>query len=149
MPARASHKVRPSRRRKWEEMRILPRRMPPFSEADAAQLENWGIAPAEADRQLALLREPPPPTRLLRPCTPGDGVEILSEARLPELHARHAEAAQQGRLTKLVPASGAASRMFADLAKFRSVPVTRADLARRVGEGDKAAAALLLFLDEL
>ena len=123
--------------------------MPSFTESDARQLEARGIPLAEGERQLALLRVPPAPTRLLRPCTPGDGIEVLSEARLPELHARHAEAAQQGRFTKFVPASGAASRMFADLAKLREVAVTRADVAHRVGEGDAAAAALLTFLDDL
>ena len=120
-----------------------------LSVQDRSQLEAAGIHSEEAERQLALLREPPAPTRLLRPCTPGDGIEVLSEARLPGLHALHAEAAREGRFTKFVPASGAASRMFADLEKFRGRPVTRAEVARRVGEGDKAAAALLTFLDNL
>ena len=120
-----------------------------LSVQDRTQLEAAGIPAEEAERQLSLLREPPAPTRLLRPCTPEDGIEILSEARLPGLHALHGEAAREGRITKFVPASGAASRMFADLAKFRGQPLTRANVARRVGEGEKAAAALLTFLDNL
>jgi hypothetical protein len=123
--------------------------MPSFTRADTAQLEDRGIALSEATRQLALLREPPAPTCLLRPCTPGDGIEVLPETRMPELHAEHAEAARQGRFTKFVPASGAASRMFADLAKFRSATVTRADVVRRAGEGDRSAAEVLTFLDHL
>jgi len=120
-----------------------------LSVQDRTQLEAAGIPAQEAERQLALLRKPPPPTHLLRPCTPGDGIEVLSEARLSALHALHAEAGREGRFTKFVPASGAASRMFADLAKFRGQSVTRAEVARRVGEGDKAAAGLLTFLDNL
>jgi hypothetical protein len=116
---------------------------------DRAQLEAVGISAGEAERQLGLLRDPPPPTRLLRPCTPGDGIEVLPEARIPELHALHAEAAREGRFTKFVPASGAASRMFADLAKFRTSQVTRADIVRRAGEGDRSAAEVLTFLDQL
>ncbi len=123
--------------------------MSALSAHDRAQLDEAGISGEEAERQLALLREPPPPTHLLRPCTPGDGIEVLSQARMSALHALHAEAAREGRFTKFVPASGAASRMFADLAKFRGATVTRADVVRRAGEGDKSAVETLTFLDHL
>lgn len=120
-----------------------------LSSPDREQLDAHGLAATEAERQIELLRHPPAPTRLLRPATAGDGIEVLPEARLPELHALHAAAAREGRFTKFVPASGAASRMFADLAKFRGKELSRADLARRAGEGDKAAAGVLAFLDGL
>ena len=77
---------------------------------DRAQLAATGITPQEAERQLALLREPPAPTRLVRPAIPGDGIEVLAESSFSQLHALHAEAAREGRFTKFIPASGAASR---------------------------------------
>ncbi len=62
-----------------------------------------------------------------RPCTLGDGVEILSEDTTTAL----ADAARSGRLMAFVPASGAATRMF-------SVDVDRSRLAIE-GEWDAAA----------
>ena len=83
-----------------------------FTEADLAQLARAGIPPAEAARQVELIRDPPPPTRVLRPCRPGDGIRRLAEDERPRLLAAAAKAAETGRASKLVPASGAASRMF-------------------------------------
>ena len=90
-----------------------------LSATDFEQLAAAGIRAAEAERQLALLAAPPPPLRLARPATPGDGVERLSDARLAELEARGREARDAGRLSKFVPASGAATRMFSALAAVR------------------------------
>lgn len=86
-----------------------------LSPADRAAVESHGLAVVEAERQLALLRNPPPPQRLLRPATAGDGVLRLAENEHAGLLALADEAARAGRLTKFVPASGAASRMFAFL----------------------------------
>lgn len=90
-----------------------------FSAADLAQLASAGITPEEAERQLELLAAPPPRTRLLRPATPGDGVVRLSEARRAALEERGRAARDVGRLSKFVPASGAATRMFRALAAVR------------------------------
>lgn len=93
--------------------------------ADRAQLEECGIALAEAERQLALLAgdaasatayQARPSTRLLRPATVGDGIERIREEEVPGLLQRAQEAQRQGRFLKFVPASGAASRMFRSLA---------------------------------
>lgn len=85
--------------------------------ADLEQLAEHGIPAEEARRQLALLRDPPAPVELVAPCTVGDGIERLSpEERRRGLDAWHA-AARAGRITKFVPASGAASRMFASLSR--------------------------------
>jgi len=63
-----------------------------FTAEDLAQLARAGIAPAEAARQVELLRNPPPPTRVLRPCRPGDGIRRLAEAERPRLLAEGAAA---------------------------------------------------------
>jgi hypothetical protein len=86
-----------------------------LSPADRAAIEAHGLTVSEAERQLALFRDPPPPQRLLRPATVGDGIVRLDEKEHPALLTLADEAARGGRLTKFVPASGAASRMFAFL----------------------------------
>ena len=84
----------------------------PLSAADHAQLAELGIAPSEASRQLELLRNPPPSTKVLRPCVLGDGVAAIAAGDEPVLLERWERAAAAGRLSSLVPASGAATRLF-------------------------------------
>lgn len=93
---------------------------PPLDGRDLAQLAAAGIPAAEAERQLRLLATPAPPARLARPCTVGDGILRLSPERFGELERRGAEARDAGRLSKFVPASGAATRMFAALVAVRA-----------------------------
>ncbi|MEM7479705.1 MAG: DUF4301 family protein [Acidobacteriota bacterium] len=89
-----------------------------FATADLDQLAALGISRSEAERQLAQLRHPPSPIRLDRPCRLDDGI-----ARLPEgdavIIAAAEEAIAAGRVSKMVPASGAASRMFKALQALR------------------------------
>ena len=124
---------------------------PPLDADDRRQLRRRGIDEATLRRQLALLRRPPAPTALLRHCAPGDGVLVTlpeDEAGLLELWRRAADA---GRLLKLVPASGAATRMFGVLRRRAGdrPPGSRDELGRLAAGGDKAAAAVLRLLDEL
>jgi Domain of unknown function (DUF4301) len=86
-----------------------------FSDTDRADLHARGIPIDEGARQLRLLREHPPAIRLERPCTPGDGIVRLDASRHRELLAAGERAAADGRITKFVPASGAATRMFKDM----------------------------------
>lgn len=86
-----------------------------LSPADLAQLADHGLSAAEAGRQLAQLRSGQHWTPLIRPCTTGDGICRRTESRQTELLSRFAEAAANGRITRFVPASGAATRMFQPL----------------------------------
>lgn len=86
-----------------------------FSPADLDQMAAMGIAPREALRQIELFRNPPPFTRVLRPCRIGDGIRTLPKEAEPWLLARFEEAVRRGRIAKFVPASGAATRMFKEL----------------------------------
>lgn len=86
-----------------------------WTDEDLAQMREAGIAPEEAERQLELFRRPPPPIRLDRPATVGDGILRLGETERARLTALAREAQAEGGFVKLVPASGAASRMFRDL----------------------------------
>ncbi|HEX6851428.1 MAG TPA: DUF4301 family protein [Candidatus Polarisedimenticolaceae bacterium] len=94
--------------------------MTPFNPADVDQLRERGISVEEARRQLDLLRVPPPRRRLDRPATVGDGIVRIPEERTAELIQLAELAARQGRCLKMVPASGAASRMFASLLAARA-----------------------------
>src|SRR5947208_17055173 len=89
-----------------------------FSARDLRQMAEMGIAPEEAARQIELFRNPPPFTRVLRPCTVGDGIRQLFLSDQPELLAVFAAVAAQGRVGKFVPASGAATRMFQPLLAY-------------------------------
>jgi hypothetical protein len=89
--------------------------MEALSAADRAAIEAHGLTEAEVARQLALFRDPPAPQRLARAATAGDGVVKIAESGHAALLDLADEAARAGRLTKFVPASGAASRMFAFL----------------------------------
>jgi len=83
-----------------------------FTDADLRQMAELGLPPEEALRQVELFRNPPPFTRVVRPCTPGDGIRMIFDSDHDRLLGFWEEAARQGRIGKLVPASGAASRMF-------------------------------------
>ncbi len=76
-------------------------------------LERHGVALVEVERQWGLLTDQPQRICLDRPCTLDDGLELLADHQRPSLLAAHQEAAGRGRWQKFVPASGAASRMFA------------------------------------
>jgi hypothetical protein len=104
-----------------------------FTTRDLQQLESRGISVSEAERQLELLRHAPPPTRLVRPCTVGDGIVSLDESQHDDLLKKAHAAVAQGRVTKFVPASGAATRMFKELAAAldASTPLERDDAARQ------------------
>lgn len=91
-----------------------------LSEADRIQIETHGLTTAEVSRQLRLLRHEPPPIRLDRPCTVGDGILRLPEERHTALQDRFHAAAAAGRCAKFVPASGAATRMFRSLLAARN-----------------------------
>ena len=101
--------------------------------ADRDQLEARGIGVEEARRQLALLRNPPPKTKLARPARIGDGILPLPEgAEADRLAEEGRSVSRAGRLIRFVPASGAASRLFAELrtAQAAGYPANDPILAR-------------------
>jgi hypothetical protein len=105
-----------------------------FSPADIAQLADHGLAVTEAERQLAQLRGGQAWTRLVRPCTPDDGIQQLPVTRQTALREKFATAASAGCVTRFVPASGAATRMFQPL---QAPSVSGADLTRFLAELDR------------
>lgn len=86
-----------------------------FTDQDLTQIRQRGLTAADAAGQLQLLRQPPRPIVLERPCTVGHGIIRLDAAQQAELLEAGQQAAAAGRVQKFVPASGAATRMFKDL----------------------------------
>ena len=93
-----------------------------FTAAQKAQLRDRGISEDEANRQLALIAAPVAYAELVRPCRLEDGIETIPAERQEALILLHEQAAHQGRCSKFVPASGAATRMFQDVLTGRGVP---------------------------
>jgi hypothetical protein len=122
-----------------------------FDRADQAQLADLGISAAEVERQLQIFTAPPPAIVLDRPCTVGDGIDVLGDAERRTASQAHAEAAAEGRLRKFVPASGAATRMFQALLAIRHqcADLNRETLQTRAAKDDKDAKAVLEFADNL
>lgn len=125
----------------------------PFTETDLQALAARGVSEKEAVRQLEMFRRPPTWAPLERPCTVGDGIRRLAECEHDALLQAHREAADAGRFTKFVPASGAATRMFRELLHYQCGPGREEDWAaieeqsRRPG-ADRAV-ALIRFVSGL
>ena len=84
-----------------------------LSDADIGHLCRKGIERCESERQWRFLSDKPAPVELVRPCTLEDGIEQVAEGDIAALVESHNASANAGRWSKFVPASGAASRMFA------------------------------------
>jgi hypothetical protein len=65
--------------------------------------------------QIEIFEKGIPYLRLVKPCTKGDGITLIDEDLFEELISEYQLAVDAGRITKFVPASGAASRMFKKL----------------------------------
>ena len=89
-----------------------------LSDADLKQIEARGMTPEQVISQLETFRKGFSYARLMRPCTVGDGIDVLQKADLARLNETFSAAALAGRVMKFVPASGAATRMFKSLIAF-------------------------------
>ncbi|MGD9040419.1 MAG: DUF4301 family protein [Desulfobacteraceae bacterium] len=89
-----------------------------FSEEDLRQIEARGMTPEQVISQLETFRKGFSYARLVRPCTVGDGIEVLLKGDLAGLRETFSAAALAGRVMKFVPASGGATRMFKSLIAF-------------------------------
>lgn len=83
------------------------------SDFDQQTLENHGLNVDTIRRQLSLLKGPRRRVHLDRACTIDDGIIQLPVDVYEELIDVHRRSADAGRWSKFVPASGAATRMFA------------------------------------
>ncbi|TIH16542.1 DUF4301 family protein [Marinifilum sp. JC120] len=79
------------------------------------QVINSGVAEDKIVEQIQRFRAGFPSTPLIRPCTPDDGISIVNDRERRELVDFFKQALKKGRVSKFVPASGAATRMFKSL----------------------------------
>lgn len=85
-----------------------------FLEADISQIAQEGLTPEQVLTQIDFFKKGSLPVTLIRSATVGDGIITLSEGEREGLAATYDRWVQKGAVSKFVPASGAASRMFAD-----------------------------------
>jgi hypothetical protein len=89
-----------------------------LSQNDHLILKQHGLSISQIEAQLQQLRQGIPPLHLIRPCHVGDGIIQLSPQHFPEYHRQFQHAQTAGRVSKFIPASGAATRMFKDLLQY-------------------------------
>ncbi|HYC00020.1 MAG TPA: DUF4301 family protein [Candidatus Limnocylindrales bacterium] len=123
----------------------------PFTAGDLADLSAHGIALEAALEQLRLYETPPPPARLERMCTPGDGILCLGDEQAERYAQKYDRAAEQLAVAKFVPASGAASRMFRALLATAADERAKTldDLIALAGAGSGDAKATLEVVQNL
>lgn len=93
--------------------------MSKFTTADLDTIAHMGISHARIEDQITAFKRSVTFTPLLRAATIGDGLMCLGEAEHGPLIVQFEEAQAQSRVTKFVPASGAATRMFKELHSAR------------------------------
>src|SRR5688572_15068681 len=122
-----------------------------LTDADLEALRRRGVSAEEVERQLALLADPPPPLELVAAATPSNGIDLLAAGDHDPLIERWREAAAGGRVRKLVPASGAASRMFASLSRALedASDLRLASVRERAERGDATARDVAVFASRL
>ena len=120
-----------------------------FDKDDLKEIKARGISPEKISAQIEIFKKGFPFSKLLRPCTIGDGITSLDKDDLERLGKIYSEAASQGRTMKFVPASGAASRMFKVLSAINSryEKMDKRNVIPQDGEGDPDYRSLLRFME--
>ncbi len=84
-----------------------------FNAQDLRRIRALGLRPSDVKKQLEAYRRGLSFLTLVRPCVPGDGIRSLTPAERRRLIRLYDAEATGCKMVKFVPASGAASRMFA------------------------------------
>ena len=120
-----------------------------WNDQDLEEIRARSMTPEKIASYIEQFQQGFPAIQLDRPCTVGDGITTLLNGQ-DRLASLHAAAAAAGRITKFVPASGAASRMFTLLLSFSESPqlLTKQTLTNRAKGGDLVCQAFLQFMTE-
>lgn len=86
-----------------------------FTEKDIIRFEKKGITVQQVENQIETFRKGFPFAEITKPASPGDGLLVLDKKLQEDLIVRYQAESKDLSVTKFVPASGAASRMFKDL----------------------------------
>lgn len=111
-----------------------------FSKKDIEQIREHGMAPEEIERQIGRFRSGFPFADIVRPADPERGIITYTEKEQEQFAYRFEERKTGLKITKFVPASGAATRMFKDLYALRDTLTgkSREEQDRIVGADDRA-----------
>jgi hypothetical protein len=112
-----------------------------FSQADLENIRAHGLTPDTVTGQLRMFARGVCAPELIAPCTINNGIMPLETEAVKRLGAICRQAADKGRITKFVPASGAATRMFKELIAAHQNP------DKRKQASDKSVTALLANLN--
>jgi hypothetical protein len=121
----------------------------PFTEQDIQWMLSRGMKIETVHNQLRLFKKGGSRARLVRPAMRGNGIDLTPDGEKESLIRKYAEAAGAGRLMALLPASGAASRMFQDLSKVLYDTNLPPFLTALKQSTDEASQATLLFLQSI
>ncbi len=122
-----------------------------FTSSDVQQIEHQGLTVSEVLRQIEFFKKPPAHMKLHRPCTPGDGIRVLSDAEVRSFSQLFDRQKEDYDCLKFVPASGAATRMFKVPLKFfhAEQPWSLDSVEKSARSGDPEAGALVEFFRSL
>ena len=114
---------------------------------DLEQIAARGLTPEQVQYQIELLQRGFPFANLDRPCVSGDGITVIGDRKADEYIEKYESTVAAGRVMKLVPASGAGSRMFRSIlsARNRYAPLTRSGLEEQASTDTEAAVTLRFF----
>ena len=83
-----------------------------FTQKDKLTLEEWGISESDAQEQLYLLQNGANYAHLERPATQDDGITVLTEKETAKYALLFDNEKSNFSISRFIPASGMASRMF-------------------------------------
>ncbi len=86
-----------------------------LTKSDSSQIKKHGLSENQVASQLKAFQKGTPYIKLTEPCTLNQGIKRLKETDIEELQQIFYKAQSKGRVSKFLPASGAATRMFRDL----------------------------------
>jgi hypothetical protein len=89
-----------------------------FTDYEIGQIEEHGLSLEQAQWQMDMFAKGTPYLKLYRPATCGDGIIKLIDDRIKQLENKYIQSQDKYAITKFVPASGAATRMFKDLFEY-------------------------------
>lgn len=118
-----------------------------LSEELLKQLREKDISKEAALSQIETFKSGIPFTKLLRPCTIGDGIENIDN-QIENYVEIFEKSTAQKEVTKFVPASGAASRMFKELLSASS-EVDEVNRDTLIEEDTKDSNTFLTFIDNI
>ena len=116
---------------------------------DVQQIQARGMSMEQIAGYLDVFQTGIPCLILSRPCTVSDGIQQLDASQQEQYEAAWRRAADADRLSKMVPASGAASRMFQLLQAARVGDEPGPAAAERLTQDAQAYQALVQFIQHL